>query len=116
MLDPGLSERREPPHVGSSNAHGVGAERDSLEDVGPAPESTVDKNRDLAVNHFNHIRQRLNRRSTALFTTTSMVRDNYSIGAVLKRESCVLGGDNAQLCLQRLPLTCTTEPQVLWLA
>ena len=47
-FDPRLTEGREPPDVGASDADGGRAEGEGRDDVGPAAKSAVHENRDSA--------------------------------------------------------------------
>ena len=65
-----------PQTTGRPNEHGAGAERDRLDDIGPAPDAAVEQHLDAPVDRLRHVRQRANRRDGRVELPAAVVRDD----------------------------------------
>ena len=74
MIDTVLAECNQPPHVGAPDANRSRPERESLEDIGAAPNPSIEQNRDLAPNSLDDLGQALDRRKIALLLAPAVVR------------------------------------------
>src|SRR5262245_6176898 len=56
-LHPGLAEGRQPPDIGAADAHGLGPEGQSFEDIRTTPEAAINKYRDFVSGCLDYFRQ-----------------------------------------------------------
>src|SRR4051794_23528965 len=72
-LHSGLPEARQTPHIWTSDADRACTQRERLEDIRPATDSAIDQDRNTAGSGFDHLGEAVDRASSALFGTASVV-------------------------------------------
>src|SRR6185437_15143941 len=85
-----LAGGRKAPDRRAPDENGLGAEGESLDRVGTAPDAAVEEHLDASVRRLRHLRQRVECCRRAVELSSAVVRDDDSGGAVLDRELGVL--------------------------
>src|SRR3990172_8509342 len=94
-FDPGLPKGGESPEVGPSDRDGIRSQSERFEDVGAAPESAVDEDRDASAHGLHHLGERFDGAAGALLPSPAVVRDDDSVGAAFDGELRILAGHDA---------------------
>src|SRR5215510_184423 len=93
-LDTGLAEGTEPPEIRPADADSAGAHAQRFHNVGAAAEAGIDQHRHRP-RDLHDLRQRLDRRRSAVVAAPAMVRHDDAVDASLGRELGILPGDDA---------------------
>ena len=91
----GLAAGGDTVEHGAAEQHEVGAERQGLDDVGAAAEAAVDEHAQPLAHRRDDRRQRLERGERAVELPPAMVGDDDAVGAVARRELCILDREDA---------------------
>src|SRR5260370_32290190 len=85
-FDASLAKSPESPALRSPNTYRSCAKRQGFENVRAAPHAAVHNHGHSATNRVENIRQALNSRAQRVFGTSTVIRNDQSVHAVLDRE------------------------------
>jgi hypothetical protein len=100
-FDADLAKSPKAPQIRPADPHGLGTQRQCLQDVGSAAEAAMHEHGNAAGNGFDDLRKAIDGSPAVVFPPAPMVRYDEAIHTILNAELSILGGENTSWANRR---------------